>query len=54
MNWYSDRFGKQVYITHHAMLRAEARSIPLSTIQDLIETGEGRPFPDDVHIDHTE
>jgi hypothetical protein len=40
MKWYSDRFGKQVYITHHAMQRAEARNIPLNTLQDLIETGQ--------------
>ena len=26
----------------------------LLSLKDLIETGRGRPFPDDIHIDHTE
>ena len=26
----------------------------LLSLKDLIETGRGRPYPDDIHIDHTE
>jgi uncharacterized protein YndB with AHSA1/START domain len=26
----------------------------LLSLKDLVETGQGRPFPDDIHIDHTE
>jgi hypothetical protein len=48
VNWYSDRFGKPVYITHHAMERAKARSISLTTIQDLVETGEEK-WRDQTH-----
>ena len=26
----------------------------LLSLKDMIETGEGRPFPDDIHIDHSD
>ena len=26
----------------------------LLSLKDLVETGTGRPFPDDIHIDHSE
>ena len=26
----------------------------LLSLKDLVETGQGRPYPDDIHIDHSE
>ena len=26
----------------------------LLSLKDALETGKGRPFPDDIHIDHDE
>lgn len=38
----SHRFKLKVRITHHAQERMAERNIPMSTILDLIETGEIR------------
>ncbi len=39
---WSDRFGRRVWFTDHALARAAERRIPLDTLLDVIETGTMR------------
>jgi len=40
--WESQRFGKQVHLTHHALRRMEQRGLSREVVMDLIETGTVR------------
>jgi hypothetical protein len=37
---WSDRFQKNIWLTHHAKCAMEKRDIPEAVVYDLIETGE--------------
>jgi hypothetical protein len=37
---WSDRFQKNIWLTHHAKYAMEKRDIPEAIVYDLIETGE--------------
>jgi Domain of unknown function (DUF4258) len=37
---WSDRFQKNIWLTHHAKYAMEKRDIPEAVVYDLIETGE--------------
>lgn len=41
-SWESQRFGKQVQLTHHALRRMEERGLSWKTVKNLIETGTVR------------
>jgi hypothetical protein len=40
--YWSERFGRRVWLTDHATTRAAERSIPVATLLDVIETGTMR------------
>ncbi len=40
MTYFSDRFQKTLYFTHHAIGRMKKRNIDFNLVLELIETGE--------------
>jgi hypothetical protein len=47
--WYSERFGRFVSLTKHAVDRMKERTISYDLIRELIETGETR-YKDEHHV----
>ena len=41
-SWESQRFGKQVQLTHHALRRMDQRRLSREMVKNLIETGTVR------------
>lgn len=39
-SWHSERFGKPVHLTHHAIDRIARRGLTEVEVRDLIETGD--------------
>ncbi|MFB1497540.1 MULTISPECIES: DUF4258 domain-containing protein [unclassified Thiocapsa] len=38
-SWRSERFGRRVHLTHHAVARLQRRGLNQALLQDLIENG---------------
>lgn len=41
-SWFSQRFGKFVHLTHHAVERMRLRGISLDEVMELVEMGDLR------------
>ena len=39
-SWFSQRFGKFVHLTHHAVERMRLRGISLDEVMELVEMGD--------------